>query len=79
MLRKVAAIFAACTMLTAAVPMNVPVSAAGNIISNSTFENGTSGWGTYKESGGKCSLSTENGRLALKVSNVGQEIGRAHV
>ncbi len=72
MLRKVAAIFAACTMLTAAVPMNVPVSAAGNIISNSTFENGTSGWGTYKESGGKCSLSTENGRLALKVSNVGQ-------
>ena len=42
-----------------------------NIVSNSTFDSGTSGWGTYKESGGKASLTTENGQLALKVQSVG--------
>ena len=31
-----------------------------------------SGWGTYKESGGKCSLGTEDGQLALTVSSVGK-------
>lgn len=71
--RKIAAAIAACTVMTSALPA-VPavVSAASNIISNSTFDSGTSGWGTYKESGGVCSLSTENGRLALTVSNVGK-------
>ena len=73
-IRRLAAAAAACTVLVSAMPA-LPVmtaTAAGNIISNSTFESGTSGWGTYKESGGVCSLSTENGRLALKVSNVGK-------
>lgn len=71
--RKLAAAIAACTVMTSALPA-VPavVSAASNIISNSTFDYGTSGWGTYKESGGVCSLGTENGRLALTVSNVGK-------
>ena len=55
--KRCAAVFAACTVLAAAMPFNsVPAVAAGNIISNSTFESGTTGWGTYKESGGKCSL-----------------------
>lgn len=71
--RKLAAAIAACTVMASALPA-VPavVSAASNIISNSTFDSRTSGWGTYKESGGVCSLGTENGRLALTVSNVGK-------
>lgn len=68
--RKLAAAIAACTVMASALP--AVVSAASNIISNSTFDYGTSGWGTYKESGGVCSLGTENGRLALTVSNVGK-------
>ncbi|MBQ8297798.1 MAG: glycoside hydrolase family 9 protein [Ruminococcus sp.] len=45
--------------------------AAANIISNSTFDSSTTGWGIYKESGGKGTLSTDNGRLALTVSSLG--------
>jgi len=72
-IRKLAASVAACAVMASALPI-VPasVSAASNIISNSTFDYNTSGWGTYKESGGACSLSADNGRLALKVSNVGK-------
>ncbi|MDE5835088.1 MAG: glycoside hydrolase family 9 protein, partial [Ruminococcus sp.] len=43
-----------------------------NIINNSTFDSGVSGWSTYKESGGSCSLGTENGKLALKISSTGK-------
>ena len=72
-IKRCAAVFAACTVLAASMPYSsMPVIAAGNIISNSTFENGTAGWGTYKESGGKCSLGTEDGQLALTVSSVGK-------
>ena len=72
-IKRCAAVFAACTVVAAAMPYNgTSVIAAGNIISNSTFENGTSGWGTYKESGGKCSLGTEDGQLVLTVSSVGK-------
>lgn len=46
--------------------------AAANLISNSTFDGGTSGWGMYKESGGSAELSTSNNRLALNVSSVGK-------
>lgn len=72
-LRRCTAAVAACMVMMSAVPV-VPsaVYAASNIISNSTFDTGTSGWGTYKESGGVCSLSTENGKLALTVSSVGK-------
>lgn len=72
-IKRCAAVLAACTVVAAAMPYNgTSVIAAGNIISNSTFENGTSGWGTYKESGGKCSLGTEDGQLVLTVSSVGK-------
>ncbi|MBO4524521.1 MAG: carbohydrate binding domain-containing protein, partial [Ruminococcus sp.] len=72
-IKRCAAVFAACTVIAAAMPYSrSSVIAAGNIISNSTFESGTSGWGTYKESGGKCSLGTEDGQLALTVSSVGK-------
>lgn len=72
-LKRCAAIFSVCSVMTSAMPViSVPVSAAQNIISNSTFDSGISGWSTYKESGGSCSLGTEDGKLALKVSNVGK-------
>ena len=72
-LKRLTAALAACAVMATALPV-VPnvVSAASNIISNSTFDSGTTGWNTYKESGGACSLRTENGRLALTVSNVGR-------
>lgn len=71
--KKLTAALAVCAVMASALPV-VPnmVSAASNIISNSTFDSGITGWSTYKESGGVCSLSTENGRLALTVSNVGK-------
>ena len=72
-IKRCAAVLAACTVMAASAPaVGAPIMAAGNIISNSTFESGTSGWGTYKESGGKCSLGTKDGQLALTVSNVGK-------
>lgn len=46
--------------------------AANNLITNSTFDNGTKDWGTYKESGGAATLTTENGKLALKITDVGK-------
>lgn len=68
--RSAAVVLSAALMAT--VVQVLPLTAsAKNYISNSTFESGTSGWGTYKESGGVCSLSTSDGKLALKVSNVG--------
>lgn len=45
--------------------------ASANLIKNSTFDSGTSGWGIYKAGGGDGSISTENGKLALKVKSVG--------
>lgn len=72
-LKRCAAVFSVCSVMASAMPLiSVPVSAAQNIISNSTFDSGISGWSTYKESGGSCSLGTEDGKLALKVSNVGK-------
>lgn len=61
-------------MLTSVCAVNtgsVTVNAAENLISNSTFENGTSGWALYKESGGAATLGTENGRLAVNITSLG--------
>jgi endoglucanase len=66
------AMLAACVMTISTVPALSLDASATNIISNSTFTSGTSGWSTYKESGGSCSLSTEDGQLALTVSSVGK-------
>ena len=71
-LRGCAAVLAACAVLTAGMPVVPMTASAANIIKNSTFDYGTSDWGTYKESGGACSLSTSNGKLALNVTNVGK-------
>ncbi len=71
-LKRCIAAAASCLVMASAVPV-IPtyVSAASSII-NSTFEYSVSDWGTYKESGGACSLGREDGKLALTVSNVGK-------
>ena len=70
-LKRSLAALTSCLILssgTAILPLSAV--AAGNIISNGTFES-TTGWSTYRESGGQAALSTDNGRLALTISSVG--------
>ncbi len=69
--RRFAAGVAACVLLGTALPITQYTASAANLISNSTFETGTSDWGIYKESGGACTLSTDSGRLALKITSTG--------
>ena len=74
-LKKFAAMLAACTVMASAMPVVQSVSYAAegtNILKNGDFESGTKGWGTYKESGGKATLTAEDGKLALNVTNVGE-------
>jgi endoglucanase len=71
-IKRCAAVLAAAAIITTAAPVMQFSANAANLISNSTFDSGTSGWSCYKQNGGSCSLSTENGKLALKVSNVGE-------
>ncbi len=64
----------ACAMTMAMAPLSegaALVSAADNLISNSTFDSGTTDWGIYKESGGKATLSTEDGKLAMNITSLG--------
>ncbi|MDE6797367.1 MAG: carbohydrate binding domain-containing protein, partial [Ruminococcus sp.] len=71
--KRCTALLAMCGVMISAMPLaSIPVYAESNLIDNSTFDSGVSGWSTYKESGGSCSLSTDNGRLALKVSSTGK-------
>ena len=72
--KRMAAALAACSVMASAMPQIPSVSyAAENLISNSTFEDGTDDWGTYLETGGECELSTSEGRLALTISDVGKK------
>ena len=70
---RMLSLLAACAMLAGAAQAVVPAAgfAAENLISNSTFENGTADWGIYKESGGAAKLSTEDGKLAMKITDRG--------
>ncbi|MEE5993699.1 MAG: glycoside hydrolase family 9 protein [Oscillospiraceae bacterium] len=70
--KRCAAIFAAVATMLTALPMTQITVSAAALISNGTFEGSTSGWGMYKESGGSATLSSENGKLALKISNTGK-------
>lgn len=71
--KKSLAALISCMMLSVGTT-TIPItgSAASNIITNSTFSSGISGWNTYKESMGACSLGAEDGQLALKISNTGK-------
>lgn len=73
MFNRFTASVAVCTLMISAMPV-IPfaVSAADNIITNSTFDKGTTDWGMYKESGGAATLTTEDGKLALTVTNQGK-------
>lgn len=51
--------------------VNTVNSQGKNLISNSTFDSGISGWGTYSAGGGNATLAGENGKLALKVNAIG--------
>ena len=70
--KRCTAVFAMCSIMATAMPMSILAVDSTNIISNSTFDSNVDGWGTYKESGGACSLGLEDGKLALTVSNVGK-------
>lgn len=62
-------------LLASAAFSQIPASVSAesvNLISNSTFDSGTSDWGLYKESGGAATLSTDSGRLALHVNAIGK-------
>ena len=50
--KRCTAVLAMCSVMASAMPLvSVPVYAESNIIENSTFDSGVSGWSTYKESG----------------------------
>ncbi|MDE5853936.1 MAG: glycoside hydrolase family 9 protein [Ruminococcus sp.] len=71
--RHFTASIAACTLMISAIPaIPFAVSAADNIITNSTFDKDTTDWGMYKESGGAATLTTDDGKLALTVTNQGK-------
>ena len=44
-----------------------------NLVLHSTFDTDISGWDTYREAGGGCTLYGADGKLALKVSRVGSK------
>lgn len=69
--KKCLAVLCSAMMLTAAIPNTIGQAEASNLISNATFDRGTTGWNTYYQTGGVCSLGTDSGRLALKVSATG--------
>ena len=70
---RMLSLLAACAMLAGAAQAVVPTAgfAAENLVTNSDFETGTADWAIYKESGGAAKLSTEDGKLAMKVTNRG--------
>ena len=73
--KKLAAAATAALMASVIAVMPIAetaVSGYSNLISNSEFNSGTTDWGIYKESGGNATLTTENGKLALKISSVGK-------
>lgn len=69
--KKCVAVLCSAMMLTATIPTTIGQAEARNLISNATFDRGTTGWNTYYQTGGVCSLGTDSGRLALKVSATG--------
>lgn len=71
-LRKCLAAIAAAAVMTTVVPATPLYVSADNMITNSTFDRGTNDWGTYKQSGGAATLTTEDGKLALKITNIGE-------
>lgn len=72
-LKRCLSALCASVLMTSIIPMQSAAAVSSNLISNSTFDTGTSGWGTYNQSEAKCSLGTSDGRLALRISATGTE------
>lgn len=70
-MKKCTAMLCAAIMLTATIPFTAVAETGENLVTNSTFDSGTTSWGTYFTDGGECSLSTDSGRLALNINSVG--------
>ena len=72
--KRTLSVLTAALLLSGAVQTAAPLNvlAAKNLISNSTFDTGTSGWAIYKESGGAAKLSVEDGKLAMNITSVGK-------
>jgi len=71
--RRIAAGLAALAMMTTATPVTMLTASAAETVIEANFESGKTGWDVYKESGGDCTLSTENGKLALKIASTGKK------
>ena len=68
--KKLLSLLTAGVMLACSAPAVQSV-AADNLIKNSTFDKGTTGWDMYKESKGAGSISTEDGKLAFHITSIG--------
>lgn len=69
--KKCTAVLCSAIMLGSVISYTPIYAESTNLVSNSTFDNGTIGWTTYYQTGGVCSLGTDGGRLALKISSTG--------
>ena len=71
-IKKLIAAAAACAMMVTAAPSATftYVNAADTVFSHS-FDGGKQGWDSFQTDGGMHKLTTEGGKLALTVSNVG--------
>lgn len=69
--KKCTAVLCSAIMMGSVIPYMPVYAESRNLVSNSTFDSGTSGWATYYQTGGVCSLGTDSGRLALKISSTG--------
>lgn len=69
-LKSTLAVILSSSMLMCAIP-SVNVSAQTKTVVSSNFNNGNTGWGSFKQSGGSYTLTNQNGKLACTISNVG--------
>lgn len=71
-LKRIAASLSAIAVIAASAPAIPAVdSFAAGVVFSSSFDSGVGDWSFYKESGGACKISNENGKLAFKITNVG--------
>ncbi len=70
--RRCLAVFCAAVLSVGSLAAMPAAAETKNLITNSTFDSGTTGWGTYQADGGSATLSAQNGKLALQINSVGK-------
>lgn len=70
-IKKIISSLCALTLMCNAMPLTSVYAETENLVSNSTFDNNTSSWSTYYQSGGECYISYKNKQLALDVKSTG--------